>query len=229
MKPGPAYWDTPKLQDCRLEGPAHDTELFLVEGDSAASNVSRVRDAERQAVLPMQGKPMNARKASEARVRANPWFSAFIGACGCNIGAACRLSDLRYARILLLFDPDADGIHCGALLLIFLQTYMPALLEDDRIWMVRPPLLRITAPGLEKPVYAGSERQYQDQINQLKAGNISSIQTLRYRGLGSLEADLLTEQCVAPATRQADLMGPRDAQMAMSIFGGLDAFPGLST
>lgn len=229
MKPGPAYWEAPKLLDCRLDGPAHDTELFLVEGDSAASNVSRVRNPERQAVLPMQGKPMNARKASESRVRANPWFSAFINATGCDIGAACRVSDLRYARILLLFDPDADGIHCGALLLIFLQTYMPALLEDNRIWMVRPPLLRITAPALPEPVYAGSERQYQDQMKQMKANNITSIQTLRYRGLGSLEADLLTDQCVAPATRRADLMGPRDAQMALSVFGGLDAFPGLPT
>lgn len=203
-----------------MHGCDQDNELFLVEGDSAASNVARVRNTELQAVLPMQGKPMNAGKASLARVLANHWFKAFIAAAGCGIGENCRPEQLRYQRILLLFDPDADGIHCGALLLIFLHHHMPALLRERKIWMVRAPLLRVTAPSLPEPIYARSERQYQHLMKQLTARRIGQIQTLRYRGLGSLEAELLTDQCVSPLTRQADLMSARDAQMALSVFGG---------
>ncbi|MGH1360598.1 MAG: toprim domain-containing protein [Burkholderiaceae bacterium] len=210
----------PKLQDCRRHGTNTDNELFLVEGDSAASNVSRVRDTELQAVLPMQGKPMNAGKSSPARVQANQWFKAFIAAAGCGIGKNCRPEQLRYQRIMLLFDPDADGIHCGALLLIFLHHYMPALLRQEKIWMVRAPLLRVTAPSLSEPIYASSEMQYQHLMKQLTARQVGQIQTLRYRGLGSLEADLLTDRCVSRKTRQADLMSERDAQMALTVFGG---------
>lgn len=168
----------------------------------------------------MQGKPLNARKASQARVLKNLWFKAFINALGCGIKTGCQPDAMRYQRVMLLFDPDADGIHCGALMLIFLHCYMPALLEDKRVWMVRAPLFRITAPALEQPLYANSERHYKALIVQLQTRKIRQVQTLRYRGLGSLEADLLIDSCVAPQTRQAEAVSPEFAQIAMRIFGG---------
>ena len=128
---------------------------------------------------------------------------------------------------MLLFDPDADGIHCGALLLIFLHRHMPALLREQKIWMVRPPLFRVTTPALPEPVYAASQMHYEHIMKQLSARQVNNVQTLRYRGLGSLEAELLIDRCVHPATRQADLMTERDAQMALNVFGGLHPGAGL--
>lgn len=209
-----------KLTDCRRHGPDTDNELFVVEGDSAAGNVARVRDTDLQAVLPMQGKPMNAQKATEARIEANIWFKALIDALGCGIGERFTLEALRYRRILLLFDPDADGIHSGALMLLFFRRFMPTALEEGRVWMVRAPLLRITAPSLPEPVYATSEAHYQHLLGELSVKGVADVQTLRFRGLGSLEEGLLTESCVAPATRHARPMGVADADLALQYFGG---------
>ncbi len=192
-----------RLVDCAHQGPDRDNELFVVEGDSAAGNVVRVRDATCQAVLPMQGKPLNAIRSTRERVFANPWFNALIGALGGGADDRFSAQSLRYRRIMLLFDPDADGIHSGALMLMFFQRFMPALLEQQRIWMVRAPLLRITTPSLAAPIYAASEAHYEYLLGRLRARGIDDQQTLRYRGLGSLEESLLIEHCIAPATRRA--------------------------
>ena len=100
-----------KLDDCQAHGPGSGAELFVVEGDSAADAVSRVRDPAFQAVLPMQGKPLNARKASEKKVAGHPLFQALADAIGAGIGARFDAAACRYERILLLMDPDADGIQ----------------------------------------------------------------------------------------------------------------------
>ena len=209
-----------RLTDCRRHGPDADNELFVVEGDSAAGNVARVRDTDLQAVLPMQGKPMNAQKATAARVEANIWFKALIEALGCGIGEHFALDALRYRRILLLFDPDADGIHSGALMLLFFRRFMPAALEAGRVWMVRAPLLRLTGLSLPEPVYATSEAHYQHLLGELSVGGVTDVETLRFRGLGSLEESLLIESCVSPATRRASPMGVADAELALHYFGG---------
>lgn len=108
-----------KLADCEVHGVGSGSELFIVEGDSAASAVDRVRDSRGQAVLPVQGKPLNAVKAGESAVRANPFLGATIDAMGVDIGDKFLLANCRYDRVLLLCDPDADGIHCATLLLLF--------------------------------------------------------------------------------------------------------------
>jgi hypothetical protein len=105
------------LADCQFHGAG--AELFVVEGESAAAAVCGGRDPTRQAVLPMQGKPLNALKATEKKVAANPLFAALAAALGSGWGEALDLQKLRYTKVLLLMDPDADGIHCGLLLLSF--------------------------------------------------------------------------------------------------------------
>ena len=109
-----------KLDDAAVHGGGSGAELFVVEGDSAAASVSRVRDPRFQAVLPMQGKPLNAVKASRQKVVSHAFFGPLIAALGTGIDADFRLGGLRYDRVLLLMDPDADGIHCGVLMLLFL-------------------------------------------------------------------------------------------------------------
>ncbi|MEZ5738078.1 MAG: toprim domain-containing protein [Burkholderiaceae bacterium] len=209
-----------KLTDCRDHGPLADNELFIVEGDSAAASVCRVRNPQTQAVLPMQGKPLNALKASPARVAANPWFKALIAALGGRPDGTLTPAALRYRRIVLLFDPDADGIHSGALMLMYFHRFLPQALEQGRVLMSRPPLFRVTAPGLAGPRYAGSPAHHARLVAQLRERDIGPLQTLRYRGLGSLEESLLIDACVAPATRCADPMSAGDAAMAIQVFGG---------
>jgi len=123
-----------KLEDCRNHGPGSGAELFLVEGDSAAHSVAGLRNKQFQAVLPMQGKPMNAAKASEARISEYSLFRAFRTAMG--MGEAGETGSLvhRFEKIVLLFDPDADGIHSGALMLIFLHRVLPELLDTGAGW-----------------------------------------------------------------------------------------------
>lgn len=223
----------PKLQDCREHGPDSGAELFLVEGDSAADSVASQRNKQTQAVLPMQGKPMNAVRASQARVRDNPLFSAVFNALGypanfqAPAGSAMQLSlisePLRFERLVLLFDPDADGIHSGALMLMFLSRFYPELLASQRVLMVRAPLFRVTAVARKQSFYAASEGHLEHILDELKKAGVTDTQILRYRGLGSLEPELLMTRCIDPQTRVADVMSARDAQMAIEVFGGSTA------
>ncbi len=143
-----------KLEDCTGNGAG--TELFIVEGDSAASIVCRVRDERFQAVLPMQGKPLNAYRATPKKVVTNPWFAALTDAIGTGIGDDFALKKIRFARIVLLMDPDADGIHCGALLLMFFYRWMRPLLEAGHIAMARAPLATIRTASASIHVRSGS-------------------------------------------------------------------------
>lgn len=212
-----------KLEDCREHGPGSAAELFLVEGDSAAHSVAALRNKQFQAVLPMQGKPMNAAKASDARINDYSLFQAFRSAMGMSKPGETGSLVYRFEKIVLLFDPDADGIHSGALMLIYLHRVLPELLDAGAILMVRAPLYRVTSASLKKPQYAASEFHIKELREKLSERGITDQQTLRYRGLGSLEQDLLRSRCIDPMTRNADVMTRKDAKMALQIFGGAPA------
>ena len=209
-----------KLEDCRLHGPGSGAELFIVEGDSASMSVAAARQSRFQAVLPMQGKPMNTLRASEARVAANPWFAALVQAMGAGWGPGFDPAVLRYERVLLLMDPDADGIHCGALLSMFFYRWMRPLLDAGCLWLVRAPVgeLRLAAP--EPAVLAYTPPQFQALAERARGLGEGQSTLVRYRGLAGLERGTLQHTCLDPATRVAHAMQVRDAEMAIEVFGG---------
>ena len=204
-------------------------ELFLVEGESAAGAASAVRAPGTQAVLPLQGKPLNAWRASPARVAAFPWYVQLADALGLPspaVGDALDPAALRFERLVLLFDPDADGIHIGALLLLYLKRFAPALLAQGHVFMVRAPLagLRVAArdTGETEDVWAYTPDQAR-QLRERAAAQAERWVVLRdwaFRGLASLPPDVLRATCVDPATRHAAVVTPAQVQAVIDVFGG---------
>ncbi len=216
------FKNTPiKLVNSRRHGAG--CELFIVEGDSAASTVAALRDGQFQAVLPMQGKPLNAIKASADKIAHYPLFQALFESLGVKLDARLNASQLditqlTFERVVLLFDPDADGIHSGALMLMFFYQCLRPLLETGKVEMVHPPWMQVCVRG-ESPMYAFSEAQSTSLIAQLRAQG-TEPQTVRYRGLSGIDRDTLMSTCIEPNTRNARVMSVQDAQMAIEVFGG---------
>ncbi|MDZ4848984.1 MAG: toprim domain-containing protein [Pirellulaceae bacterium] len=212
-----------KLADCTLQGSESTTELFIVEGDSASQAVIRIRDAQFQAVLPMQGKPLNAWKANEKKVRANVFMGALIESIGCDIGGAFSQSACRYRSIILLFDPDADGIHCGTLMLLFFYRWMRPLLDVGRIAIVRPPMMELVADNLETSLLAFSDEEGQRISFELEQDGKKNILKKRFRGLASLNADILKRHCVDPNTRGIIPLTAHDAESSIKMIAALSS------
>jgi DNA gyrase subunit B len=210
----------PKLHDCRLHGAASGAELFVVEGVSASSAIAKLCNPALQAVLPMQGKPLNAAKASAAKAFENPLFKALVDALGMPLGADFDVSKLRYERILLLMDPDGDGIHCGALMLLFFQRHLPVLLAQGRVHMVRPPVGEVMDSATGEISYGFIEPESVALCEAGRRLNPSSFNAQRYRGLAGIAPSTLAHFCVNPATRRATVMRTEDALMALEVFGG---------
>jgi DNA gyrase subunit B len=210
---------SPKLEACRRRGPG--CELYIVEGDSAAGAVCRVRDAQFQAVLPMQGKPMNAIKAKPESVRSYPLFAALIAALGGGAGDDFNLEKLHYERIILLMDPDADGIHCGMLMLMFFYRCMRPLLAQERLLLAQAPMASISAAALEQPHHPHTDAEFRNLCAQLRARGIDDFQTVRYRGLAGIDQPTLAHTCVYPGTRRVRTLSVADAEAAIAVFGGV--------
>ena len=205
-----------KFFDCIHHAPAAPADLFVVEGDSAAEAVCAVRNCLLQAVLPVQGKPMNAMRSSPARLLGSPWFRTLTAALGSAPGTALPLGELRYARVILLFDPDADGIHAAALVQLFLYRCMPTLLESGKVEIVHAPWGEIRIPG-EAPRLSWHAAEYQ-QHSRAVSGR-EDVQRLRYRGLGGITPTILESTCVNPATRRSRVLTMTDVQAAVQLFG----------
>ena len=206
-----------KLVDSRLHGTG--TELFIVEGDSAASVVANLRDAQFQAVLPMQGKPLNAAKATLEKAMNYPLFKALADSLGVKLGYDFNFNQLQFERVILLFDPDADGIHSGALMLLFFYQFMRPMLEAGKIEMIHAPWMQVSIQG-QSPMYAFSEAQSLSLLTQLRAQGHEPI-TVRYRGLAGIDREILFNTCINPTTRNARVMSSTDALMAIEVFGGV--------
>ncbi len=203
-----------QLMDCSMHEPGAGSELFIVEGDSAAQSVSRMRDACVQAVLPMQGKPLNAYKARAEVVTRNSLYQALLSALGCT--ELAPPAQLRYDRIILLFDPDADGIHCGALLLLFFYRWLRSVLDDGKVFILRPPLFEIATWDRQQIEFAYTEEQYRELCTQFSDEHYKKQ---RYRGLGSINEDVLFQTCVNAETRKLFQLSARDAEASLAIFG----------
>jgi DNA gyrase subunit B len=214
------------------------TELILVEGDSAAKAVIRLRDSTFQAVLPMQGKPINAWKATPAALQKNPWMCAaidsIIGSTSVNnrkqetgsksnpvaisgLGDDFRINEVRYDQIVMLFDPDADGIHCRALMLMFFYRWMRPLLDSRRVVAARPPLYELTSIDGDETLHAFTDEHYRLMKQTLDQKGIQ-YRSRRYRGLASMNDDTLMQTCLNPVTRRLMPLGIEDAEAAIRIF-----------
>ncbi len=215
------------LQDCRVHGGSTRAELFIVEGISASQAVCNLRDPEFQAVLPMQGKPANASKASARMLRENVLFRELRSALGVSSTDGAQAAECRYSRIILLFDPDADGIHIGALMLIYFNHQLCSFVEAGRIAVVRAPLYELTyrqtasdsAPWLTRFAYTDDE--FKLRQHQLTLSGAINLKTKRIRGLAGMPTDTLRSTCIAPETRHLFQLGIEDAEAAVAAFGGL--------
>ncbi|TWT49570.1 DNA gyrase subunit B, novobiocin-resistant [Rubripirellula amarantea] len=208
-----------KLHDCYQHGVGTEAEIFIVEGDSASKAAVRARSPRTQAVLPMQGKPLNAWKASRSAVAKNELYLALIDALGAGWGETFNLASLRYERVTLLFDPDADGIHCGALALMFFYRWMRPALQAGRIGVVRPPVYEIASLDRSEVLHAYSEDHYQKIKAALDEKN-AKYHTQKYRGLASMNESALVATCIDPATRNRSVCDCKDAEAAIRVFGG---------
>jgi len=210
-----------KLDDCAVHGPGSGAELLIVEGDSAAAAVARVRDARVQAVLPMQGKPLNAAKASRRKLRDHPFFGPLATALGAEMAAtepAWEPQPLRYERVLVLTDPDADGIHCGFLVLLFFHHWLRPLLDAGHIEIVRPPWGEVEVAG--ELILAFSEPELAALATRARA---TSGSVRRFRGLAALDADTIRETCVDPATRRTERVSVADVATMIKVIAAIQA------
>ncbi len=214
-----------KFVDCQQHGAGSGAELLLVEGDSAQSSVLAVRDERTQAVLPLQGKPLNAWVANATKVEQHILFQQLAQALGLEKPTALtevESAALRFERIVLLFDPDADGIHIGALMLLYFKRWWPALLTSGRVWMVRAPMFElVAADGTVHHAYNPTQCKQMVQTLRDESGTDAPqpmVQTMR--GLGGIAPSVLRSLCVNPATRVAHCVNEREIQAVVEIFGG---------
>lgn len=196
-------------------------ELILVEGDSAARSVVAVRDERTQAVLPLQGKPLNAWRADEAKVRGNLLYRQLADALGLADPTlrSAALIPMRFERVVLLFDPDADGVHIEALMLLYFARWWPDFLACGQLWRVRAPMYTLTHAGSGETAQAYSPAHRDALLAQMRASAPGEVVQHRHVGLGNLPPNLLRRACVDPATRAARQVGQEDVEAVLAVFG----------
>jgi DNA gyrase subunit B len=201
-----------KLADCRKHG--LDSELLIVEGDSAAGPAKAGRDAETMAVLPLRGKVVNASKSTMKQVIDNAEAQALFSAIGAGSGHDFDLESARYGRIIILCDADVDGSHIRCLLLTLLYHYMRPLLEQGRVFAAQPPLYTVKVG--DETVHAFSDEEKASLTQELVKGGrkAENLQWVRFKGLGEMDVEELAVTCLDPETRILKRITMDDAQEA---------------